>query len=96
MDFIKEKIRVMVEKLGSLRTLSSSPISMTYADCPEYKTTNLPPENGWRPFREGERFTGIDTHFWLHLTTPTVELTDLFKNKTIPYGKILNINKQGI
>lgn len=72
MDFIKEKIRVMVGKLDSLRTLSSTPLPCTCADCPEYKTSNLPPKDGWRPFAEGERFAGIDDHFWLHLTTPAV------------------------
>lgn len=73
MDFIKEKIRVMADKLGSLRTLSAVPLAFSCADCPEYKVSNVPPEGGWRPFSEGERFTGIDTHFWLHLTTPAVE-----------------------
>lgn len=73
MDFIKEKIRVMVDKLNSLRTLSSEPLSMIFCDCPVYKSTNLPPEEGWLPFTNGERFSGIDTHFWLHLTIPPVE-----------------------
>lgn len=73
MDFIKEKIRVMVEQLSSLRTLSSTLLPMTYCDCPDYKINNVPPEEGWRSFADGERFTGIDTHFWLHLTVPAVE-----------------------
>lgn len=73
MDFIKEKIRVMVEKLDSLRTLSSTPLPMTYSDCPEYKITNQPPRDGWHPFTEGARFSGVDTHFWLHITVPAVE-----------------------
>lgn len=76
MDFIKEKIRVMVDKLRSLYTLSSQSLDCTVADCPEYKISNLPPVDGWRPFREGERFTGIDEHFWLHLTTPAVGKCD--------------------
>lgn len=63
----------MIDKLNSLRTLSSVPLQMACCDCPEYKTSNIPPKNGWCPFREGERFSGIDSHFWLHVTVPAVE-----------------------
>ena len=47
MDMIREKIRVMVTKLDSLRTLSSTPLESFYAPCPAYKTTNTPPAQGW-------------------------------------------------
>lgn len=73
MDFIKQKIRVMVDKLYSLRTLSTQSLACTYTDCPAYKTSNVPPVDGWQQFVEGERFSGIDEHFWLHLTIPAVE-----------------------
>ena len=71
MDIIREKIRVMVSKLDSLRTLSSTPLESFYAPCPAYKTTNTPPEQGWQPFSEGQRFGGIDEHFWLRLSIPS-------------------------
>ena len=76
MDFIREKIRVMTDKLRTLRTLSTQSLDCVCAECPEYKTTNQPPVDGWRPFCEGERFSGIDQHFWLRLTTPLVEKRD--------------------
>lgn len=74
MDFIKEKIRVMTEKLNELKLVSRDVISYTIVDCPEYKQDNTPPalDAGWRQASEFERFAGIDKHYWLHMTIEPV------------------------
>ncbi len=71
-DFIKEKIRVMTEKLEQLRTLDSIPLEYEYIPCPEYKTSNIPPaeDAGWTAASEKTLFDGIDTHYWLHVRVP--------------------------
>ena len=52
MDFIKEKIRVMTNKLNELMRISQTEIDFEYVECPEYKVTNTPPgENAeWKKF----------------------------------------------
>lgn len=70
-DFINEKIRVMTEKLDRLKTLSTLPVEFEYVSCPEYKTTNTPPDKNadWQKFIPGiSRLTGVDMHYWLHMT----------------------------
>ena len=68
MDFIKEKIRVMTNKLNELMRISQTEIDFEYVECPEYKVTNTPPgENAeWKKFIKDMRFEGIDTHYWVH------------------------------
>ncbi len=72
MDFIKEKIRVMTEKLDQLRTVASIPINYEYTPCPEYKTSNTPPaaDAGWITAGDKTLFDGADTHYWLHVKVP--------------------------
>lgn len=66
MDFIKEKIRVIADKLNSVKTLKKKEIDFLYTDCPEYKITNTPPADGWREFKKGDRVSGKDDHKWIH------------------------------
>ena len=75
MDFIKEKIRVMTEKLNEIKTVKKESLTYTFIECPEYKTTNTPPaaDAGWKEFVPNKLFEGIDDHFWLHLQIPAVE-----------------------
>ncbi|MBO5070732.1 MAG: alpha-mannosidase [Roseburia sp.] len=69
MDFIKEKIRVMTEKLKELYVLQQENVEYTYIECPQYKTTNVPPalSANWKPYEPNILFDGVDTHYWLHL-----------------------------
>ncbi|MBO5070578.1 MAG: hypothetical protein J6C37_09485, partial [Roseburia sp.] len=69
MDFIKEKIRVMTEKLKELYVLQQENVEYTYIECLQYKTTNLPPalSENWKPYEPNILFGGVDTHYWLHL-----------------------------
>jgi len=73
MDFIKEKIRVMKNKLELLKVVSERTLEYQVVDCPEYKKDNTPPSEDapWRIAGEYERFSGVDTHYWLHMTVET-------------------------
>lgn len=74
MDAIKEKIRVMSEKLNDLTVLDSEKIEVSYVDGIPYKENNTPPSSSapWKPVTEDTHFFGVDTHCWLHMkfTTP--------------------------
>lgn len=74
MDAIKEKIRVMSEKLKELTVLDSEKIAVSYVGCDSYKETNNPPDINalWKSVTEETHFEGIDSHCWLHMnfTTP--------------------------
>ena len=73
MDFAREKIRVMCEKLNELRFVHFADIDgIEYAPC-GYKTSNRPDEGlEWKPFEKHQQLWGKDSHFWLRtkLTTP--------------------------
>ena len=58
MDFIKEKIRVMTEKLNEIKTVKKESLTYTFIECPEYKTTNTPPaaDAGWKEFVPNKLF----------------------------------------
>lgn len=73
MDFRKEKIRVMIEKMKSLTLISEETITYSYLPCPEYKTDNCPPppSSEWLPYQENILFSGIDNHYWLHMQVKT-------------------------
>jgi len=73
MDFIKEKIRVMKNKLELLKVVSERTLEYQVADCPQYKKDNTPPlpDANWHIAEEFERFSGVDTHYWLHMTVET-------------------------
>ncbi|MBQ4109635.1 MAG: alpha-mannosidase [Clostridia bacterium] len=73
MDFIKEKIRIMVDKLNQLKLIEKNTIDVEYVECPEYKVTNEPPKEGWKPFPKGLRFEGIDNHYWVRANVKAQE-----------------------
>lgn len=79
MYHIKVKISTILNKLDSLRLLGKNEILFEYTECPEYKTTNTPPQDAlWKPFEKGMRFTGCDTHYWVHFKIePLAEVSDL-------------------
>ena len=37
-----------------------------YTEC-GYKENDVPPENGWKPYKKGQRISGSDKHFWFKL-----------------------------
>ncbi len=69
MDFISEKINVMVGKLAQWSLISEKEIEFYYVECNEYKKNNLPPDEnaGWELFPKGGRAGGVDHHYWLHM-----------------------------
>ena len=75
MDFIKEKIRVMTEKLNSLVVLNQENVEYTYMECPQYKVNNTPPglDEAWKPYEPNVLFSGIDTHYWLRMHIKAIE-----------------------
>ena len=78
MDFIKEKIRVMTEKLESLTVLRQQALPFRWIACPQYKQTNTPPapDAGWQDAVPDMRFGGVDTHFWLHTRIPAASAAE--------------------
>ena len=80
MDVIKEKIRVMSEKLRELTVLETEKIEMTYVICDSYKKDNTPPDVSadWKAVTAETHFAGVDSHAWLHTSFKTA------KAKTVP------------
>lgn len=78
MDFIQEKIRVMVGKLNELKLISSDVITYDYVECPEYKKNNTPPgpDAGWKVADEFQRYSGVDGHYWIHFTIAPITAKD--------------------
>ena len=76
MDMIKEKIRVMCDKLALHCTLSSIPVEAEYVEC-NYKTTNTPPDEtaAWKPLEDDTCFEGEDQHYWLHTKFRTPKIS---------------------
>ena len=74
MDFIKEKIRVMVKNLDKWRTVTKTPLEYSYIECPEYKADNTPPglDERWKASERNLLFEGVDTHYWLHIQIKAV------------------------
>ena len=73
MDVIKEKIRVMSEKLKELTVLDSEKIEVSYVECDAYKKNNNPPDINapWKSVTSETYFEGIDSHCWLHMCFKT-------------------------
>ncbi|MBP3361710.1 MAG: alpha-mannosidase [Clostridia bacterium] len=101
MDFIKEKIEVSLENFKKLMETKLKDIEFEYVKC-GYKDSNEFPEDtaGWLPFREGERLSGIDEHFWLRFTVDPVKKQDgkelVFSLKTRREGQWDASNPQGL
>ena len=78
MDFIKQKIRVMTEKLNEIKTVKSEPVTYSFVECPEYKISNTPPaeDAAWQAYVPNKLFEGVDDHYWLHMQLPAVEVAD--------------------
>lgn len=67
MDFLEEKIKIILEKLNGFRKLSSRKLSgFRYRECP-YKNGNALPDLSDAPFFEGEYWNiAPDTHAWFY------------------------------
>ena len=74
MDFITEKIKNMCWQLNEWKTVSKKEIDFLYLECPEYKVTNTPTSSDadWKSFKNGNRFSGIDNHYWMHFKIPKI------------------------
>lgn len=81
MDYMQEKIRVIVGQLDLLRAASSEPLDgFEYCPAP-YKADNQPPRGPWQPWRRTDSFHGQDGHFWFHcrfITPPPQKNRRLF------------------
>ena len=78
MEFITGRIGVISDKLNNLKVIDCKSIEYTYTDCPDYKINNTPPtlDSSWKKASEFERFSGVDTHYWLHMTVDTSEFVE--------------------
>ncbi|MGN1120835.1 MAG: hypothetical protein ACI4RV_00630, partial [Eubacteriales bacterium] len=69
MTFIEEKIKMTCDKLREWIVSSTKRIdNLSFVRC-GYKTTNIPPDEGWEPLSNGEpvRFSR-DSHAWIRFT----------------------------
>jgi len=75
MDVIKEKIRVMTEKLNELKIVGTEKLRLYHTDYVDYKTDNTPPgaDVEWKEISENTMFSGYDAHFWVHTSFTTPE-----------------------
>lgn len=102
MDFIKEKIRVSAEKLYQLSEEKLCDISYEYLHCDGYKTSNAFPgaEADWKKAQEGERFCGVDEHYWIKFNLSPYAVAEgkelLFSLKTGREGQWDARNPQGL
>lgn len=98
-DFIFEEIGTFVRKLSSLKEKELCNLDFEYVSC-EYKTSNEPPKTGWKKYEKGERLSGTDDHYWLHITFDEVAPQQykelIFTLKTGLYGKWDGGNPQGM
>ena len=78
MDFIKEKISVMSEKLKELSRLESKITEYEFLEYPKYKTDNTPPSDdmNWKKSGMYDRFYGIDNHYWIRFNIKTDKLSE--------------------
>lgn len=100
MDYQQDKIRVIVEQLGTLRFPQRIPLT-GFSCCPSgYKTTNEPPQGPWEPWDPADTFGGRDAHYWFRkqFRTPPTQPGQLlyFKLTTGYEGDWDGVNPQGI
>ena len=69
MTFIEEKIKMTCEKLREWIVSSAKRIdNLSFVRC-GYKTTNIPPDEGWEPLFNGEPIKfSRDSHAWIRFT----------------------------
>jgi len=73
MHFVPEKIKRTIEQLNVLRYCPAMELgAFTYVES-GYKTSNTPPEKGWKPYPAGQPFGGQDRHFWFRSAFHTPE-----------------------
>ena len=66
MDYLHEKIRVIVQQLAQLRQTPPVPLEdVTYLPA-GYKTSNTPPAGEWLPWDRESVVRGKDAHYWFH------------------------------
>ena len=68
-NFIFEKIGIILNRLCELKEQKLCDLEFEYLKC-DYKETITPPDKNaeWVKFRTGERLSGVDEHYWLHLS----------------------------
>jgi len=66
MQFVKEKVQVIIKKLKELQDNQVKKVDFEYTYAPDYKIGNVPPDEnaGWQVYQEGVRLGGIDEHYW--------------------------------
>lgn len=74
LDFSKEKVEVMCNKLNELRYIDCCVLDKwEYASC-GYKTKNEPDDNlVWEEYKDGISLYGYDKHYWLKTKIKTPE-----------------------
>lgn len=76
MAFIKEKIKILCDHLKEQSKRGCMEIgTLEYVKVEEYKTSNVPPAEGWQKFTESVRMQGRDAHYWVRgaFRTPSVK-----------------------
>ncbi len=78
MDFIREKINVIKNKLDTLKVIGHRALEYDFVECAEYKKDNIPPTQDmpWRKASAFERYSGIDKHYWIHIAVNTGKSRD--------------------
>ena len=66
MDYLHEKVRVIVQQLSKLRQTEPFPLEGATYIRSGYKTANTPPEGEWLPWDREGVVGGKDAHYWFH------------------------------
>ncbi len=68
MDYLFEKIRVIIQQLAPLRQTAPEPLEGVACLPAGYKTSNTPPEGDWMPWSREDSIRGKDAHYWFHVS----------------------------
>ena len=72
-DFVTDKIRGAIERLGSQRVTAHIKVeNIEFVEC-GYKTDDRFPKDGWRAYDTEEPVGGYDKHCWFRFTVETPE-----------------------
>lgn len=102
MNFTKENIRVIYEKLLELSESKLCDLSFEYLKCDGYKTSNEFPADSepWIKSETSIRLSGVDEHYWIKLDIDPVSLPKhkelIFSLKTGKEGQWDAVNPQGL
>ena len=76
MRFVPEKIKTVCLELQNIAHRKLENIPLEFVPCNGYKSSNTPPETGWKPFQAGSTIRGGDAHYWFRCSFRTPQAVE--------------------